>query len=177
MSDTTNAQLKDIFDEVGKKEDITVLDIKESRAVRDPDDGSRQNRFDTESWDNAFHQFFANISLYISNKMNTFGELLERYEYDDYFNPNIKQPKPEFRKAIRAKQPEESVAYDYELTTDEEDDMDALNDLEDLGTRVIPASLMAPQTPLTFGIPVLGGGDGPSSGPTTRKKWSPIPGK
>ena len=176
-SDTTHGQLKAIFDEVAKKEGITVLDHKESRAVRDPDDGSRQNRFDSESWDNAFHQFFSNTSLYISNKLNTFGELLERYEFDDYFNPNIKQPKAEFRKAIRAKHPEESVAYDYELTTDEEDDMDALNDLEDLGTRVIPGSPVAPQTPLAFGIPVLGGGDGPASGPTTRKKWTPIPGK
>ena len=108
--------------------------------------------------------------------MSTFGELLERYEFDDYFNPNIKQPKPEFRKVIHAKQPEESVAYDYELTTDEEGEMDAVNELEDLGMRAIPGSPVAPQTPLTVGIPVLGGSDGPQSGPTTRKKWTPIPG-
>ena len=86
------------------------------------------------------------------------------------FNPRIKQPRPTERKQILHGQVDEDVAADYDLDTDNEDDMDVVEfaPMFRMQSLVTPQHMMIPGPP--HDEPGTSGdhGDGPPSGPTIR---------
>ena len=100
LSDTLNSAIKDIHKKVEETShtEKTVLVLERSRAVRDPNTGSRANRFSDDNWNKAFIQFWVNISLHVEKKVPDFIGILQHHQFDMMFNPTIKKPLPTQRK-------------------------------------------------------------------------------
>ena len=98
--------------------------LERSRAVRDPNTGSRANRFSDDNWNKAFIQFWATISLHVEKKVPDFVGILQHHQFDAMFSPTIKQPLPTQRKDILRGQADEDIAADHDLDTDNDDDID-----------------------------------------------------
>ena len=65
-----------------------------------------------------------NISLHVEKKVPNFVGILQHHQFDVMFNSTIKQPLPTQRKDILHGQANEDIAADYDLDTDNEDDID-----------------------------------------------------
>ena len=128
LSDTLNSAIKDIHKKVEQTSHMekTVLALERSQAVRDPNTGSRANHFSDDNWNKAFIQFWVNISLHVEKKVPNFVGILQHHQFDVMFNPTIKQPLPTQRKDILCGQANEDIAADYNLDTDDEDDIDVV---------------------------------------------------
>ena len=153
------------------------MTLERSRAVRDSNTGSRADPSSDDNWNKAFIQFWANISLHVEKKVPDFVGILQHHQFDAMFNPRIKQPQPTERKQILRGQVDEDVAADYDLNTDNEDDMDVAESAPMFGMQslVTPPHMMIPGPP--HDVPGTSGdyGDGPPSGPTTCKRLQMTP--
>ena len=86
------------------------------------------------------------------------------------FNPTIKQPRPTQRKDIIRGQADEDIAADYDLDTDDENDIDVAEFAPLFGMHsLVTPQCMIPGPP--HDVPGMSGdhGDGPPSGPTTHR--------
>ena len=93
LSGTLNSAIKNIHKKVeGPGGTNKVLTLERSRAVRDPNTGSRADPFSDDNWNKAFIQFWVNISLHVEKKVPDFIGILQHHQFDAMFNPRIKQP-------------------------------------------------------------------------------------
>ena len=92
LSHTPNSAINDIHTRIVQASDGSnkVLALQRSRAVRDPNTGSRTDRFSDDNWNMAFTQFWANISLHVEKKVPDFVGILQHHQFDAMFNPTIK---------------------------------------------------------------------------------------
>ena len=102
--------------------------------------------------------------------MPDFIEILQHHQFDAMFNPTIKQPLPTQRKDILRGQADKDIAADYDLDTDDEDDIDVAEFAPLFGMHsLVTPQHMIPGPP--HDVPGTSGdhGDGLPSGPTTRR--------
>ena len=177
-SDTLSSAIKDIHKKVKQTShtEKRVLVFERSQAVRDPNTGSRADRFSDDNWNKAFIQFWVNISLHVEKKVPNFIGILQHHQFDAMFNPTIKQPPPTQRKDILRGQANEDVAADYDLNTDDENDID----VAEFAPLFRMSSLVTPQHMIPgppHDLPGMSGDhvDGPPSGPTTHRQLPMTP--
>ena len=124
-SDATKSEIGALLLAVNDKPECKPLVRATSRAIRNPVNGNPVDPLRDENWNKAYNQFHSNISMFVHNQTKRPGEqfkMLSHEDFDAMFNPTVQPVAMELRKKVTAAAPDDHLARDYALHSDDDDD-------------------------------------------------------